>query len=309
VTECVLAELRALGPEHQPARDAAARVAVLKCRHAAHKNHAAGDGGAPATAAGGRAGLGAAHGADTEPGECLAQLVGAANEGRWVVATQDAELRSRLRAVPGAPLVLVSSNVLVLETPSAQTRSAATGVELGKSSLSAGEAAAVKAAKRALRRGIRVEGAPALGGGAPSAGSESDEEGVDEDGRAGAGAGASAGAGAGSGGKRPRPADAPASSRGEARSSRGGTAFVQWPRQPASIWSRTAVRSDRAPAPLRREVRPNPLSVKKRASKAALLAAAVPAPASFSEGGGPGKKRRRRGGGGGGSGAEAGGDV
>jgi len=46
---------------------------------------------------------GANHGADCGAAECAAALVGARNAGRWVVASQDAGLRDRLRAVPGVP--------------------------------------------------------------------------------------------------------------------------------------------------------------------------------------------------------------
>jgi U3 small nucleolar RNA-associated protein 23 len=120
ITECALAELEALGDGQKPARDEANKIAVMKCR----RNHG--------------------HSLKTEPSDCILQLVGAKNEGKWIVVTQDAELRSKLRLIPGTPIILVSSNVLVLETPSFATKAAALHDERGKGELSKFERKVVK---------------------------------------------------------------------------------------------------------------------------------------------------------------------
>ena len=120
ITECALAELESLGDSQKLARDEAQKIAVLKCR----RNHG--------------------HSLKTEPSDCILQLVGKKNEGKWIVVTQDAELRAKLRQIPGTPIILVSSNVLVLETPSFATKAAALQDERGKGELSKFEKKVVK---------------------------------------------------------------------------------------------------------------------------------------------------------------------
>lgn len=46
---------------------------------------------------------------------CLAAVVGPTNRHRYVVATQDLELRRALRNVPGVPLVYVNRSVVIME--------------------------------------------------------------------------------------------------------------------------------------------------------------------------------------------------
>jgi U3 small nucleolar RNA-associated protein 23 len=139
VTQCVMGELEALGEPAAEALALARTLPLLKCR-AKHGHPDA------CTAA-----------------ECARRLVGGANEGKWLVATQDGELRAELRRVPGVPLLLISTNVLILEPPSARSREAAEASEAGKSALSKAEAAAVKAAVKG------GGGVAAAGGGAPAA--------------------------------------------------------------------------------------------------------------------------------------------
>jgi len=122
VTECAVRELAALGPKLAPALAAARRIAVIRCSH----KHG--------------------HGADMDAGSCIRSLVGATNEGHWVVGTQDADLRDALRKIPGVPLMLFSKNVLVLEALSADTRAATASAESDKSGLTADERRAVAAA-------------------------------------------------------------------------------------------------------------------------------------------------------------------
>jgi U3 small nucleolar RNA-associated protein 23 len=169
VTECVLAELESLGERAAAAAAEARALPLLKCR-AKH-----------------------AHAAACAAAECLAQLVGGDNAGKWFVVTQDAALRADLRRVPGVALALISSNVLVLEPPSAASRSASAAKELPKSALRPEEAAAVKAARKALRRaGDGDAGEAVVRGGAGGAAG-----GAAGGGRGGAGTGAAAGADAG----------------------------------------------------------------------------------------------------------------
>lgn len=149
VTECVLAELAALGAPAVRALAAARTLSVIRCRH----KHG--------------------HAVDSDPAACITALVGAANALHYVVATQDKALRAAMRAVPGTPVLLYSKNVLVLEPPSAQSRGARGSAEAAKAGVSAEEAAAVRAAKRALREQAAAAAAAAAtgggGGGAPAA--------------------------------------------------------------------------------------------------------------------------------------------
>lgn len=50
--------------------------------------------------------------------DCIAGVVGPENKHKYVVATQDVELRKKLRLVPGVPLVYISRSIVLLETPS-----------------------------------------------------------------------------------------------------------------------------------------------------------------------------------------------
>jgi U3 small nucleolar RNA-associated protein 23 len=127
VTECVLAELLALGDPARQTLSAAHTISVIRCRH----KHG--------------------HKPGMDPADCLAALVGATNASHYLVATQDPELRRRLRAVPGTPIVLFSQNVLVLEPPSAASKGEHGETERAKAGISAEEAAAVRAAKLDLR--------------------------------------------------------------------------------------------------------------------------------------------------------------
>ncbi len=134
VTECVLAELEALGAQVADVLAEARALPVLKCR----SKHG--------------------HGASGSPFACASALVGAENTGKWLVASQDAALRSALRKVAGVPILLISSNVLILEPPSAASRAKVAGAEAPKSALQPEEAAAVKAAIRALKNSAMASG-------------------------------------------------------------------------------------------------------------------------------------------------------
>lgn len=127
ITECVIAELQSLGDKFAAIVDVAKSLPVLKCR----KKHG--------------------HTHDMDASSCFKQLVGSDNSGKWVVITQDADLRTALRGVPGTPLALLSNNVLVLEPPSNDSRASTAETEAGKIVLSKDEARAVRAAGAQLR--------------------------------------------------------------------------------------------------------------------------------------------------------------
>lgn len=54
--------------------------------------------------------------------EVIKSLVGAANARKFFVATQEEELRSHLRGMPGVPLMHIQRTVLLLESPSSSSR-------------------------------------------------------------------------------------------------------------------------------------------------------------------------------------------
>lgn len=58
-----------------------------------------------------------AHKAGTSPAVCIADMLGAENEGKLLLATQDEALKGRVRMVPGVPLLGYYKGVLTLEEP------------------------------------------------------------------------------------------------------------------------------------------------------------------------------------------------
>ncbi|KAI9032144.1 Fcf1-domain-containing protein [Hyaloraphidium curvatum] len=104
-TQCVLAEIRALGPDFGGTALAVKRLEKRRCPHT----------GKPVDAA-----------------TCILGIVGEDNKHRYCVATQDLALRKRLREVPGTPLVLISKNVVVLESPSPATEHTVAELEQAK---------------------------------------------------------------------------------------------------------------------------------------------------------------------------------
>ncbi|GAQ82813.1 PIN domain containing protein [Klebsormidium nitens] len=90
VTRCISAELRALGPEFAKSSSAARTLDMARCIHET-----------PVPAS-----------------ECVLSMVGQDNHEHFFVASQDAELRKRLRTVPGTALLFLSTAGLILEPPS-----------------------------------------------------------------------------------------------------------------------------------------------------------------------------------------------
>lgn len=93
-SKCVLAELRRLGKSHADAFDAAALLATAKCEH--DKVVSAVD--------------------------CVLSLIGEKNPEHFFVATQDSDLRAKLREVPGVPVIYGLKSSLFIEQPSVQQR-------------------------------------------------------------------------------------------------------------------------------------------------------------------------------------------
>ncbi|KAI0374246.1 Fcf1-domain-containing protein [Pilatotrama ljubarskyi] len=93
ITQCCIHELYLQGKEQQPAVDLAKTFERRKCNHR-----------------------------EAIPGDdCVASVVGETNKHRYVIATQSHELRQRLRAIPGVPIVHMNRSVMILEPPSDAT--------------------------------------------------------------------------------------------------------------------------------------------------------------------------------------------
>ena len=90
------------------------------------------------------------------PADAIRALVGARNPGRYLVATQEEELRTHLRGVPGVPLFHLQRLVLILEGPSAASRRAGDRVESDKLGAGAADAEAIRLAQK-LRLQERAE--------------------------------------------------------------------------------------------------------------------------------------------------------
>ena len=96
VTSCTLAEGKELGTMVHGAMVVAENFEIRKCNHEK-----------PVTAV-----------------QCISSLMKKGNKHGLFIATQDPELRDKLRKIPGVPLLHVNHNVIVLEKPSAASVSA-----------------------------------------------------------------------------------------------------------------------------------------------------------------------------------------
>ncbi|XP_062217613.1 uncharacterized protein LOC133917769 isoform X2 [Phragmites australis] len=93
-SKCVLAELRRLGKSHADDFDAAQLLATTKCEHDKVVSAV----------------------------NCVLSLIGDKNHDRFFVATQDADLREKLREIPVVPVIYGLRNSLFIEKPSVQQR-------------------------------------------------------------------------------------------------------------------------------------------------------------------------------------------
>lgn len=84
--------------------------------------------------------------------ECLEQCIGSRNKNRYIVCTQDAALRSKLRDIPGVPLFYLNRSVLIMEPMSPATTVTKETREREKVGLSREEASAIGARRRVTTR-------------------------------------------------------------------------------------------------------------------------------------------------------------
>ncbi|KAF2682481.1 hypothetical protein K458DRAFT_342124 [Lentithecium fluviatile CBS 122367] len=64
--------------------------------------------------------------------ECLSEVVGPTNKHRYIVASQDQEVRKHMRAIAGLPLVYISKSVVLLEPMNTQTAEQRSALERSK---------------------------------------------------------------------------------------------------------------------------------------------------------------------------------
>ncbi|XP_064400232.1 rRNA-processing protein UTP23 homolog [Halichondria panicea] len=92
-TRCVISELSSLGNKLSGAMHIARRFKLRKCTHS---------GTLPAA-------------------DCILALIGSDNPHHYLVASQDQDMRRKLRHLPGVPLMHIIRNTIVLEKPSDST--------------------------------------------------------------------------------------------------------------------------------------------------------------------------------------------
>ena len=135
VPKCVITELRALGTAVEDALE----FALSNCE-VVDDVAAATAGSTPLT-----------------PTEAIKALVGTANPRKFLVATQEDELRDHLRRMAGVPLLHIQRTVLLLEAPSSSSRRTSDHAEASKlRSVTAGEVDAVTQANK-MRHEARAE--------------------------------------------------------------------------------------------------------------------------------------------------------
>lgn len=88
------------------------------------------------------------------PTACVLSCVGTRNKNRYIVATQDVELRRQLRDVPGVPLIYINRSIIILEPPGPATISVQRTREAAKLGVSESEAVVLGKRKRGTRQGI-----------------------------------------------------------------------------------------------------------------------------------------------------------
>lgn len=93
-SKCALAELRRLGKSHAESFDVAQLLATAECEHDKVVSAV----------------------------NCFISLIGDKNPEHYFVATQDADLREKLREIPGVPVIYGLKNSLFIEKPSVQQR-------------------------------------------------------------------------------------------------------------------------------------------------------------------------------------------
>ncbi|XP_068646134.1 rRNA-processing protein utp23-like [Aristolochia californica] len=94
-SHCIVAELKSLGDTYSDALRAARELPMARCEHVGHRKSGSG---------------------------CIQDIIGENNSEHFFLATQDVELRTELREIPGLPLIYGLRNALFLEPPSTSNR-------------------------------------------------------------------------------------------------------------------------------------------------------------------------------------------
>lgn len=79
------------------------------------------------------------QGSEWGAAECIASLIGEANQEHFFVATQDASLRKKLGKIPAAPRIFLHANGLMLEEPSEAQEDSAKRNEDAHNTIGSGE--------------------------------------------------------------------------------------------------------------------------------------------------------------------------
>lgn len=95
VTECTVQELRRKGDKASTAALAAKKFERKRCPHTANP---------------------------IASSECLRQIIGDENKYNYCIASQNLELREKLRQVPGVPLLYIKAHMVILEQMSSATK-------------------------------------------------------------------------------------------------------------------------------------------------------------------------------------------
>lgn len=119
-TRCVIAELKKLGNSFIGTSSVARKLDAAKCNHEPLKSAS----------------------------DCLESLIGDGNPEHFWVATQDAELRMKLRQVPAVAIILAQNNFLVLEPPSEKQQAFAHASEAQRTHASKREFQIIEARER-----------------------------------------------------------------------------------------------------------------------------------------------------------------
>ncbi|XP_058097749.1 uncharacterized protein LOC131242850 isoform X2 [Magnolia sinica] len=102
VTKCIVGELRSLGDSHSDSVKTACTLLTARCDHERRRKSAA---------------------------SCIESVIGGNNSEHFFVATQDTDLRMKLKEIPGVPVIYGLKNSLFLEPPSDRQRQFVTSTE------------------------------------------------------------------------------------------------------------------------------------------------------------------------------------
>ncbi|KAG9441130.1 hypothetical protein H6P81_016984 [Aristolochia fimbriata] len=94
-SHCIVSELKSLGDSYSDSLRAARELPMARCEHLGHRKSGS---------------------------NCIQDIIGENNSEHFFLATQDVELRTKLREIPGVPLIYGLRNSLFLEPPSTSNR-------------------------------------------------------------------------------------------------------------------------------------------------------------------------------------------